>query len=181
MKKYIVLLTLLTVLSFRGFSQEKYGRALNLGLGVGYYGYVGHPIPIAHANYEIDVVKNLTLAPFISFYTYGNDYYYGNPNIGYQYYSYRDTVIPVGVKSAYYFDDLLNAGSKWDFYAGGSVGFAIVNSHWDAGYTGDRNVFHGSRPLFLEVHVGAEYHFSQRLGGFLDLSTGVSTIGLAIH
>jgi hypothetical protein len=31
------------------------------------------------------------------------------------------------------------------------------------------------------LHVGAEYHLSRKVGLFLDLSTGVSTLGLAFH
>ena len=162
-------------------SGEKFGNTLNIGLGIGYYHFVGHSIPVVHLNYEFGVVKNFTLAPFISFYSYHNEYYYGNPRDGYRYYSYHETVIPVGVKGTYYFDDLLQASPKWDFYLAGSLGFAIVSSGWDNGYYGDRNVYRGANPLFLDLHIGAEYHLSKNLGAFLDLSTGVSTIGLAIH
>ncbi len=162
-------------------SSERYGKTLNLGLGIGYYGYVGHSIPVLHLNYEFDVAKNFTLAPFISFYSYRNDYYYGNPKNGYLYYGYHETVIPIGVKGSYYFDNLFQASSKWDFYIAGSLGFAIVNAYWDANYTGDRNVYRAASPLFLDIHLGTEYHFNKRVGGFLDLSSGVSTIGLAIH
>jgi len=35
--------------------------------------------------------------------------------------------------------------------------------------------------LFLNIHIGAEYHINKKVGVFLDLSSGVSTIGLAIH
>lgn len=35
--------------------------------------------------------------------------------------------------------------------------------------------------LYLDGHIGAEYHISQKIGIFLDLSSGVSTFGLAIH
>lgn len=182
MKKiYIILLLLLTVISIRGYSQEKYGKTLNLGLGIGYYGYVGRSIPVLHLNYEFDAAKNFTLAPFITFYSYSNDYYYGNSNQGYRYYSYRETVIPLGVKGSYYFDNLLKANSKWDFYLAGSLGFAIVRASWDNDYNGDRNVYRGASPLFLDIHVGTEYHFNDRFGAFLDLSSGVSTIGLSIH
>ncbi len=170
------------VITDKTTSEEKYGKTLNIGLGIGYYGYVGHSIPVIHLNYEFDVAKNFTLAPFISFYSFSNDYYYGDPHNGYRYYSYHETVVPIGVKGTYYFDKLLNAGPKWDFYLAGSLGFAIVNSSWDAGYYGDRNVYsRGSSPLFLDVHIGTEYHISERLGVFLDLSTGTSTIGLAVH
>ncbi|MCX6257435.1 MAG: hypothetical protein NTW49_06005 [Bacteroidia bacterium] len=163
-------------------SSEKYGNTLNLGLGIGgysgYYGYVGHSIPVLHADYEFDVAKNFTLAPFISYYSYRTDYYTGNPHDGNWYY-YHETVIPVGIKGSYYFDNLIKAGPKWDFYLACSLGFAIAHSYWDNGYNGDNNV--GASPLFFDLHIGTEYHFNQKLGAFFDLSTGVSTIGLAIH
>ena len=92
----------------------------------------------------------------------------------------RETVIPIGGKGTYYFDQILRANSNWDFYLAGSLGFSIVKTTWDNGYYQD-NTYHKANPLFLDLHIGAEYHLSQRLGLFLDLSTGVSTIGLAFH
>ena len=168
-----------------GYPPEKYGKTFNLGVGVGgysgYYRYVGRSLPVLHIDYEFDVAKNFTLAPFASFFTYSNSYYWGNNNIPHKYYYYHETVIPIGIKGTYYFDQLLKANPKWDFYLSGSLGFAIVNSSWDAGYDGDKNYYHNGNPLFLDVHIGAEYHFNKRIGAFLDISSGVSTIGLAIH
>lgn len=186
MKKILTLLIAMTAICLNGFSQsEGYGGTLNVGLGVGgysgYYGYLGRSLPVFSINYELDVAKDFTLAPFASFYAYSNDYYWGNNNTPYRYYRYREVVMPIGVKGTYYFDDLLEANTKWDFYLAGSLGVAIVKSHWEDGYDGDRNQFHGGNSLFLDIHIGAEYHFTNRLGGFLDLSSGVSTIGLAIH
>ncbi len=184
-RQITVLVVLLFLIPFTGFSQERYGKTINLGLGVGgysgYYGYVGRSLPVLHANYEYDVAKSFTLAPFISFYTFSDSYYWGNATVPYSYYKYRETVIPVGVKGTYYFDDLLAANTKWDFYLAGSLGLAIVNSHWDSGYDGDRKYFHGGSSLFLDIHAGAEYHINSKTGIFLDLSSGVSTIGLALH
>ncbi|MDQ3190874.1 MAG: hypothetical protein M3Q58_04705 [Bacteroidota bacterium] len=157
-------------------SSEKYGNTLNLGLGIGYYGYLGHSTPTIHLNYEFDVLRNFTLAPFISVYSYRRFYY----NNGYRYYS-RHTVIPVGAKGTYYFDELLSANSKWDFYAAGSLGFAIVSSRYDDGYYYDKKHYRHPNPLYLDLHIGAEYHINSKLGVFLDLSSGMSTIGLAIH
>jgi len=154
---------------------ENHGGALNLGLGIGgyggYYHYYGHNLPVFSINYEFDVAKNFTLAPFITFGTY-HDYYNNN--------GYRETIIPIGVKGSYYFDDLLRANSNWDFYLAGSLGFSIVRTTWDGSYPGDSSYDTGS-PLFLDFHIGTEYHLSNRVGLFLDLSTGVSTIGLALH
>jgi hypothetical protein len=41
--------------------------------------------------------------------------------------------------------------------------FAVVSSHWDADYYGNKTYYASPNPLFL------------------DLSTGVSTIGLGFH
>ncbi len=186
MKKVLtVTLLLICLLNFNSYAQEKYGRTLNLGLGIGgysgYYKYVGRSLPVFHIDYEFDVAKNFTLAPFISFFTFSNSYYWGNSNHPDRYYTYRETVIPIGVKGTYYFDDLLEAGSKWDFYLAASLGFAVVNSRWDDDFDGDENYYKHPGSLFFDVHIGTEYHFNNRLGAFLDLSSGVSTIGLSVH
>jgi hypothetical protein len=156
----------------RTYASERHGHTLNLGLGIGgysgYYGYVGHSVPVFSINYEFDVAKSFTLAPFATFYSYTSN-------------NYRESVIPIGVKGTYYFDQLLNANSDWDFYLAGSLGFAIVNTYWNNDYNGDRTYYSKSSPLFLDFHIGTEYHVSSRVGIFLDFSTGVSTLGIAVH
>jgi hypothetical protein len=176
--KAYTLLFILMIIGSSLLAQKKnyadgYGHTLNLGLGVGgysgYYGYIGHTLPVFHINYEFGVANNFTLAPFATFFSYRNDQY-----------RYKETVIPLGVKGSYYFDQILGASSDWDFYLAGSLGFSIVKSTWDNGYSRDSN-YHTVDPLFLDLHVGAEYHLSNKIGLFLDLSTGVSTVGLAFH
>jgi hypothetical protein len=174
-------ITAQTTATTAGIYPEKFGNTLNLGIGIGYYGYINQNTPVLHADFEFDVVRNLTIAPSISFYSYQNHYYWGNPQKPYRDYSYRQTVVPVGVKVTYYFDELLKAGNKWDFYAAGSAGVAIRKTVWESGYDGDVRVDHSSSNLFIDVHAGAEFHMNRKLGLFLDLSTGVSTFGLAIH
>jgi len=168
-----------TLLAQRHYSSERFGHTLNLGLGIGgysgYYHNSGHSLPVFSLNYEFDVARNFTLAPFASFSTYRDYVSDGNND-----YYYRQTIIPVGVKGTYYFDQILGAGPDWDFYLAGSLGFAIVKETWDDGYSRD-TYYSNASPLFLDLHVGTEYHISNKVGIFLDLSTGVSTIGLAIH
>ena len=95
---------MLSISSFaqRNRNSEKYGKTLNLGVGAGgysgYYGYVGHTLPVFNINYEFDVASSFTLAPFASFYTFTESYYWGNNNYPNKYYTYRQTVIPVGIK-----------------------------------------------------------------------------------
>jgi hypothetical protein len=192
-KLLIVSLFFLIGFSFNVSAQEvtssvNHGNTLNLGVGVGgyggYYGYVANSMPVLHLDFEYTVAKNFTLAPFISFYTYSNSRNWGvacnQENYPFKNYRFHETVIPVGVKGKFYFNTLLNTGSKWDLYVAGSVGIAIVNSKWESGYHGATNYVHGTNPLFLDAHIGTEYHVSSKLGIFLDISTGVATIGLAI-
>jgi len=160
---------------------EHFGNALNLGVGLGYYGYVGHSMPVLHIDYEFDVARNFTLAPFLNYYSYQNYNYWGGPGYQYRDYYYRETVVPVGVKGTYYFDRLFGAGPKWDFYAAGSLGFAFRKTTWENGYYGKTTIARSTGNLYLDLHVGTEYHLSKKVGVFLDLSTGVSTLGLGIH
>jgi hypothetical protein len=175
LKKLLLLLLLFTGIQFSGNAQEKYGKTLNFGVGVGYYGYIGHSLPVLHFNYELDAAKNFTLAPFISIYSYRDGY-----NKRYGYYHYRETVVPIGVKGTYYFDSLIGANSKWDFYLAGSLGFAIRRVQWHRDYDDD-HYYRGGDPLYLDLHLGTEYHLNNNVGLFLDLSTGVSTFGLSFH
>ena len=149
----LLLLSGVNLTAQQATNSEKYGNTLNLGLGIGgysgYYGYVERSVPVFHINYEFDVANNFTLAPFATFFTYHHDKYY-----------YKETVIPIGVKGTYYFDQILNASSAWDFYLAGSLGFALVSTSWDSDYDGDRNRYHNASNLFLDVHVGAEYHIN---------------------
>lgn len=186
-KSLLILMCILCLTGLNADAQKRksnassYGSTLNAGLGIGYYGYVGRSIPVLHLNYEFDVAKNFTLAPFISFYSVSNEYYWGNSNNPDRYYTYRETVIPIGIKGTYYFDQLVKAGGNWDFYIAGSLGLAIVNRNWEDGYGGNTNYYRSAQPLYLDFHIGTEYHFNSRIGAFLDLAGNGSSIGIAIH
>jgi hypothetical protein len=157
---------------------ETYGHTLNLGLGTAYYDYVGYAVPFLGLNYEFDVARSFTLAPFVGIASYRSyDYYVYAGN---RYY-YHETIMPVGIKGTYYFDRILHAGPNWDFYLAASLGFNYHREIWDDGYYGDRNVYRSVGSLYLDGHIGAEYHLGRTVGLFLDISSGISTIGLAFH
>lgn len=188
MKKFIYILVFAASLagfkagaqsSYNSAPREYFGPTINLGAGVGYYGYAGLPAPAVVLNVELDIARNITLAPFIGFYSYTNSYYWGNRDYPYRYYNYRETVVPVGVKGAYYFDQLFQAGPRWDFYAAASLGFAYHTVSWDNGYYGQRDVIGGPSPLYGTAHIGSRFHVTPKFGLFLDLSTGFSTFGLS--
>lgn len=166
-------------------STSAYGDALNIGLGINNYGFYSGT-PMLMLNYEFDVAKNFTIAPFVGIYAASGRYYWGNPSKpfgdpSYKYYSYNELSIPIGAKGTYYFDEILNAGSKWDFYGAGSLGFVYRRVSWENGYLGNTLAYSNARSLHLDLHIGTEYRINSKYGMFLDLSTGVSTIGLAVH
>lgn len=190
MNKSIITALFLFLISATGLlaqkgNSEDYGKTLNLGFGFIYPGYIGHPVPAFNVNYEFDIAKNVTLAPSISCYGYSDEYYWGDNNHPYKYYSYRETIIPVGCKGTYYFDQLLRADEQWDFYAAATLGTAFSFSTWEDGYHGDNSVYRaehrGSGYLFMNLHAGAELHMTDKFGLYLDLSTGLSTFGMAFH
>ena len=180
MKRIILSLIAAVLISTGVKAQERFGNTLNVGLGVGYYGYY-YAAPALSLNYEFDVFRNFTLAPFLGISSYRAYRYWGNPNYPYRDYYYRETTIPVGVKGSYYFDELLQATEKWDFYAALSLGFTFRTVQWERDYYGDRVVRNYSSPLYANLHIGTEYHFNDRAGLFLDLSTGFSTLGVGFH
>ncbi len=174
MKKLLLFISIIIAANF-SFAQEKHGNTLNIGLGLGYYGYLGGSVPALNINYEFDVANNFTIAPFISFWSYYyTESYKGNK------YRYRSTIVPVGAKGSFYLDDLVNLDSKFDIYLGLSLGFNLGYGRWDDGYEGPK-YSRTYNPLYLDLHAGAEYHFNDKLGIYLDLSSGFSSLGLAIH
>lgn len=46
---------------------------------------------------------------------------------------------------------------------------------------GSRNIYKSTSPLHLAGHIGAEYYINEKTWIFFDLSSGVSTFGLAVH
>jgi hypothetical protein len=61
------------------------------------------------------------------------------------------------------------------------LGFAIRKTTWENNYYGDRTIEHGTSGIYLDGHIGTEYHLNSKVGLLLDLSSGISTFSLAIH
>lgn len=184
-KKIITMLLVIAVSSFTLSAQKttphtyKNGGTINMGVGGGgyhgYSGYIGRTLPVVHFDYEIGITKSLTLAPFINLYNMSKSTYWGSQEDPFRYHA------PVGVKGTYYLNKFLHATSKWDFYVGGSLGGSIEMKKVVEGEHEISKTYNNGRPLFFDTHMGAEYHINKALGVFLDLSSGVSTIGIAIR
>jgi hypothetical protein len=183
MKNRILIVCIALALCNEGKSQEKYGNTINAGLGLGYIGYYYGAAPTFAFDYEFDVFKNFTLAPFIAVSTYRSYRYLGDNNNIFGDYYFRETMVPVGIKACYYLDELFEANEHWDFYLGGSAGLIFRTVSWDTGYSGNRVIRSNYNPTsaYGALHLGAEYHINRKVGVFLDLSSAYSTLGLGIH
>ncbi|MCP4521778.1 MAG: hypothetical protein GY827_08840 [Cytophagales bacterium] len=157
-----------------------YSGTLNVGLGTGYNGYDGIPI-LAH--YEaLEAANSLTLGLFLGFGTSSYDFTYTveeNGETVLKEDSYRRSYIPVGIKGVYYIDDLLGLIDELDIYGGVSIGF----TYWSYTSSNDQfdedNFNSGTSPLFWTFHIGIEYHVNDKVGVFLDASTGMSSLGVS--
>lgn len=184
--KHIVALLFLTLTWDFVLAQEKeadagFGKTINVSVGLGYYRYVGYPVQTIHADYELQIDKNLTAAPFVTIYSYNSSYVWGDLNTSYRKYDYSETAIPIGIKVSYYLDDLVNAASQWDFYFSGSLGYVFRKTIWETAYDGKKEINPGMGPLYLDVHTGAEFHVTKPLGLTLDVSLTMATLGIAVH
>ncbi len=160
---------------------EQYGNTVNIGVGVGYFEYAGYAVTALHLDYEVRISKDFTLAPFINVFTFQDRLFWGDAQNPFRYYHYREADFPVGAKGTYYFDDFLGLNPNWDLYLGASVGLILRSVSWQDGNNAQSSLNAGPGPLYMELHIGTEYHISHRVGIYLDLSTNVSSLGLSIH
>lgn len=123
-----------------------------VNIGLG-MGYYGS-IPVM-ADFEFGIIPEITVGPTVGF------------GVGHGWFS-------IGAKGRYYFDHLINADSKFDLYGGASLNLAVVKGN-------DEGRYGGGVGLMPDVHIGGRYHFAKNLSGLLELSSGVSSIGVSFR
>lgn len=156
---------------------EPFGRTFNMGMGPSYYSSKILPSPFYSINYEYDIFNNITIAPFVGFASFRSE-----PSIiASRYYYYRATILPFGIKTTYYLDNLLKIPCRWDVYIACSLGYTYINKKWDYGYPGINDKIPGIREEYLQAGIGIEYHISRNTGFFIDVSTNAATAGISLH
>jgi len=183
---YCILLLNLFLNSNKMSSQEEitiehFGKTLNVGSGIEYASYVGYSVPIACLNYEIEIEKKITVAPFVYVYSYQSSVNLLNSDLLGENYNYTETVIPIGFTVSYYLDELIKAKSHWDFYIAGSLGYINRQTKWTNPYYGNQKHEPGTGAMYLNIHIGTELHITKRIGFQLDVSAGKASIGIALH
>jgi hypothetical protein len=148
-------------------SRNKY---LNAGIGLAAYTAGGLPIG---ASFEVGIKENISVGAFFDYARYG--YNYGG-------YKWHYNFLYFGARGSYQLSSLLEElnmdNSKLEPYAGLSLGIRtafytsnVEDDDFDSPYGGG---------VFLGVHAGSRYMFSEKLGAFAEVGYGVSALKLGI-
>ena len=173
------------------FSSFAQGNSFNIGINLGgggafsaytrvrgLDGFVSRfTIPGLYLSYEHEVQSNFTLGPYIGHTTT----FFRNNNFDFNRVAYRN--LWIGVKTVYYFDDLIGIEDKYDLYGTASAG--VLNSfRVERSQTGQDNInsFLFRAPI-IDLRAGARYHIKDEVSLFLEAGFGSALLiwGATIH
>ena len=161
MKRIIVGVCLMGAFLFmsnRTYAQYKNGDKL-LNLGIGLNSYYNGGIPVSGI-FEVGVSKVISVGGGIDYLSY----HYDLPG-----YNFNFSAVYIAGRGSYHFNDLLNLNSnKLDIYGGLSLGYRSFS--WSDNNSSGFNYgsAYGSG-LYLGIHAGGRYYFSNSVAGFLEL------------
>lgn len=177
MKKVLVTLTVLVLVSTLSFAQTYKKGVTNLNAGVsigglaGLYGTADFP-PIS-LGLQFGIHEKLSVGGIVGYSSSTYDWgYWGNTNWKWTY-----RYIFVGARGEYHFVDV--DVKDMDLYGGLTLGYNIVSVSEPSGFTGDYTA-QGSYLLY-GFHAGARYMFSPKIGVFGELGYGIGYITLGLN
>ncbi|AKD57941.1 hypothetical protein [Spirosoma radiotolerans] len=151
--------------SFAQLAVDKGTKFINVGIGVGGYSSAGGIAFGAAADFG--VAPNITVGGQVAYRSFNYGYAGFNDKINYLYFAAR---------GSYHFNEILNLSTdKADLYAGIGLGYESV-SYSNSIYGGST---FGSG-IFVPIHLGGRYFFSEKVGGFAELGTGIAPLLLGI-
>ena len=149
---------LLSLVAITTNAQYKQGdNLLNLGIGLNSYYNGGTPVS---GIFEAGVSKVISFGGGIDYLSY---------HYGFVGYNYSYSALYIGARGSYHFNELLNLNSKKvDIYGGLSLGYRSFS--WSDNNV-NSNGLNGNYAsgIYLALHVGGRYYFSDRVAGFLEL------------
>lgn len=156
--------------SFAQYVPDKGTKLLNAGVGIGGYGIgLGYSSGVAlGASLEFGIMKNLTVGGFVDYRRLSYSGITGISGDGISYFY-------LGARGSYHFNELLNLSTdKADLYVGLGLGYLGVSGSYYTGYSG------GVGGIILPLHLGGRYFFSENVGGFAELGSGVAPLKLGV-
>lgn len=180
MKKTTLLTALLVlVLSFHNkaqaqtanFTDVKGLNLLNAGIGLGTYGLSGTGgLPLV-ASFEHGITSNIGVGVEASFIQ-------KNFGAGWKY-----TYLVFGARGSYHFNEALNVSNpNLDVYGGAGLLYRHFSFNGKDYYSGEPSYDYSSSggDLTIDLHAGARYLFSERVGGFAEVGYGISPLKLGV-
>ena len=168
MKKFNFLLLLVIGLlagtqSFAQLAVDKGTKFVNLGIGVGGYGYFNGSGIGLNAAADFGVAKNITVGGVAGYRTYGSGV----------------NSFDIGARGSYHFNELLNlATDKADLYAG--LGISYYSLSYGDTYLRAIGVDDTYSQVYVPIHLGGRYFFTESLGGFAELGSSLATLKVGV-
>jgi hypothetical protein len=168
MKKLVLLMLVmlsvtLTSQSFAQLAVDKGSKFVNLGIGIGGYGYFNGSGLGLNAAFDLGVAKNITVGGVAGFRSYGSGV----------------TSFDIGARGSYHFNELLKLGTdKADLYAG--IGLSYYSLSYGDTYLRSLGVDNTYSTVYVPIHIGGRYFFTENLGGFAELGSSLATLKLGV-
>jgi hypothetical protein len=149
--------------SFAQLAVDKGTKFINLGIGVGGYGYFNGSGLGLNAAADFGVAPNITVGGVIGYRGYGSGV----------------TSFDIGARGSYHFNQLLNLTTdKADLYAG--IGLSYYRLSYGDTYLRSIGISDSYSTVYVPIHVGGRYFFTETLGGFAELGSSLATLKLGI-
>lgn len=140
---------------------------INVGGGIGIGSTLGGGLPIG-VHVEFGVTDNISVGAYAAFASY---------NAGFSGFDWKYTYTIIGARGAYHFGELLNAPDNLDVYGGvGLYNYSVkVKSDLGGAFTGT-----SGSGLHFGVHAGARYYFTDNIGAYAELGSGIAYLQLGV-
>ncbi len=146
---------------------QKGNKLVNAGLGLGAYNinilasFIAEKASASHsaiglgASFEVGITDQISVGGLVG--------YSRNSSL-------QTNFIHIGARGSYHLSDVIKLQSeKIDVYAGAGIGFRIMSSNLLKG-----SDFDGLSKVFIPIHVGGRYYFTDNIAAFSELGTGFS-------
>ncbi len=149
-------LSLVATQSFGQMSVDKGTKFVNLGIGLGGSFFYGSALGF-NVGADFGVAKNITVGGAAGFRSFGD-------GIG---------GFDIGARGSYHFNELLSTPETVDLYAGLGLSYFSFTGLNGLGAT-------NTGTTYFPFHLGGRYFFSEKLGGFAELGSALSTLKLGV-
>jgi hypothetical protein len=141
-----------------------------LNAGIGLAAYYGGGLPIGMSFEVTTKNRNISVGGSVDYFRYG--YNSGG-------YKWNYTFVYAGARASYHLGELLDVQTdKFDPYVGATLGLRYAGYKDTYGYDNYASPYNSG--LFLGIHLGSRYMFSEKVGGFAEVGYGVSALRLGV-